>query len=98
MENKKEPWKRSILKVMLYLLVSRLPASRRRMDKLSLKVLQIFAAQRELQMLTRQDMMSLAKKIMQFHGAEIMKEKGAASVEPMTSGTAPVDNTENMFG
>jgi len=98
MKNKKEPLKKSTLGVILYLLVSWLPASRKKVDKLNLRVLQIFAAQRELQMITRQDMMTIAGNIMKFHGAEIMKEKGINKVEPTTQVNDIKDNTENMYG
>ena len=98
MINKKEPWKKSKLKVILYLLVSWLPTSRRKLNKLNLQVLQIFAAQRELQMMTRQDVMTLANKMVKFHGAELRNEKSNANVDPIAPVDNVKDNTENMYG
>jgi len=98
MTNEKYIKKRSKIGVVLYLLASWLPASRKRVDKLNLLIAEVFAAQRELQMITRQDVMILASKIMKFHGAEIMKEKTTNDVTNITDKTPQVDNTENMYG
>ena len=98
MKNKMTIKKRSILRVILYILISRLPASRWSVEKLTLQTLEIFAAQRELQMMSRQDIMLLANRMVKIHGADIMRDKDAKNDVITSEKTVPFDNTENMYG
>lgn len=95
---KSDFWKKSNLRVILHLLTSWLPVSRRTFNQYKLDSLEVLTAQRELQMMTRQDIILLANRMIKFHGQELKKEKGAPVASPATPIVEVKDNTENMYG
>ena len=87
----------SKLKALLYIITAWLPVSRIQFHRYNIRLLEIIAAQREMQMMDRQDIMTLANKMIKFHGSELKQEatKPVNNVVPMKKN---IDNTENMFG
>ena len=90
--------KRSKIRMILYILKAWLPISRIQFDRYNLKLLDIMAAQREMQMMNRQDILALANRMLTFHSKEMNSEKGKTGINNMQPIKKDIDNTENMFG
>jgi len=97
-KNKKNSLKIRKLKIILYPILSRLPVSRRNVDKLRLQVVELFCAYRELQMLTQQNVATLTGKMMELHSTEFGKGKNKRDIDPTKQMKKPKTDNENMYG
>jgi len=98
MKNKRYQFKKSRMRFVMYLLSSWIPVSRRKYNKRYSEMVEILNAHRELMMITRQDILLLANKMIKFHGAELKNEKSMKNVNMAAPIKKESEKNEYMYG